>query len=294
MQTSSNLKFNKNVVSEFLFKKTTSIKLAIQGITLLGVNILLNPQKTFAEEKLHPASYPWDHSKPWKGLDHASIRRGFFVYKQVCSTCHSLERIAWRHLVDVCLTEEEAKSMAAEVEYTDGPDSEGEMFTRPGKLNDFLPKPYPNENAARFANNSAYPPDLSLIVKAREDHENYVFSLLTGYHEPPAGVSVREGLYYNPYFPGGAIGMAPALSNDQVAYDDRTDPSISQMAKDVSTFLCWAGSPEYDVRKRTGIKAMIILSVTLVGALYWKRLKFSLVKNRVVKFTDLSKESKHH
>jgi len=272
------------------------VKLGVgSGISLvLGATWLLNSDPTLADEGLQPAAYPWNHGKPWQGLDHASIRRGFFVYRQVCATCHSLDRIAWRNLVDVCLTEEEAKKLAAEVEYKDGPNQEGEMFDRPGKLADYMPRPYPNEQAARYANNGAYPHDLSLMVKARPRREDYVFSLLSGYREPPAGIVLRQGLYYNPYFAGGAIAMAPPLSNGQVDYDDGTENSVSQMAKDVTTFLAWASEPEMDHRKRTGIKAMLLLAVTGGFTLYWKRLKWAVVKNRVVKFTDLNKVSTHN
>jgi len=262
------------------------------GISLvIGASWLINSEPTLAEEGLHPASFPWNHTKPWQGFDHASIRRGFFVYKQVCATCHSLDRIAWRNLVDVCMTEEEAKKLASEVEYKDGPNQEGDMFERPGKLSDYMARPYPNEQAARFANNGAYPPDLSLVVKARERREDYLFSILVGYRDAPAGINLRQGLYYNPYFPGGAIAMAPPLSNGQVDYDDGTENNISQMAKDVTTFLAWAAEPEMDVRKKTGVKVVLLLGIMGGFTLYWKRLKWSVVKNRVLRFKPLPSDS---
>lgn len=121
-----------------------------------------------------------------------SIRRGYLVYKQICATCHSLDRIAFRHLVGVSHTEEEVKELAAEFEVQDGPNEEGEMFGRPGKLTDRFPRPYPNDEAARYSNNGSLPPDLSLIIKARHGGENYVFSLLTGYREPPHGIQLRS------------------------------------------------------------------------------------------------------
>ncbi|KAJ1390868.1 Cytochrome c1 [Sesbania bispinosa] len=121
--------------------------------------------------------------------------------------------------------------MAAEIEVVDGPNDEGEMFTRPGKLSDRFPEPYANEAAARFANGGAYPPDLSLITKARHNGQNYVFALLTGYRDPPAGVSIREGLHYNPYFPGGAIAMPKMLNDGAVEYEDGTPATESQMGK---------------------------------------------------------------
>ena len=171
-----------------------------------------------------------------------SIRRGYQVYREVCAACHSLDRIAWRNLVGVSHTVDEVKAMAEEVEYEDGPNDQGEMFTRPGKLSDYLPPPYPNEEAARASNQGALPPDLSLIVKARHggavsafpalhgrvqgftrafvSGQDYIFSLLTGYRDPPAGFEIREGMNYNPYFPGNAISMARVLFDGLVEYDD--------------------------------------------------------------------------
>jgi len=184
----------------------------------------------------------------------------------------------------VCYSEAEAKEIAQGNDVVDGPDAEGEMFERPGMLSDYFPRPYPNDNAARFANNGALPPDLSLVVKARGRHEDYVFSLLVGYCDPPAGVTVREGLHYNPYFPGGKIAMAQPLSNGQVDFDDGTPNSMSQMAKDVSEFLCWAGEPEHDDRKKLGLKVLVFLGVFAVPALYWKRLKWSVLKHRKIDF----------
>eukprot|EP00834_Sanchytrium_tribonematis_P003345 NODE_126_length_17250_cov_2.558743.p12 type:complete len:203 gc:universal NODE_126_length_17250_cov_2.558743:10943-11551(+) len=172
------------------------------------------------DDGLHPTTFPWSHKGPLSGFDHFSIRRGFQVYQEVCSSCHSLERLAFRNLVGVSHTLEEAKGLAEAIEVEDGPNDEGEMYMRPGKLSDYIPSPYPNEQAARAANAGAYPPDLSLIVKARHGGENYVYSLLTGYNDPPAGVEVREGLHYNPYFPGGAIGMAQNIYDEVVEFED--------------------------------------------------------------------------
>lgn len=206
-----------------------------------------------------------------------SIRRGYQVYKEVCSACHSL-KIAYRHLVGVSHTLEEAKSEAAEVEVTDGPDDTGAMFTRPGKLTDRLPNPYPNEEAARAANGGAYPPDLTLITKARHDGQNYVFSLITGYSDPPEGVTLRGNLHYNKYFPGGAIAMARNLYDGVVEYEDGTPATTAQMAKDVTTFLSWAAEPEMEERKLLGIKGLIVTGALIGLTWYWKRHKWSLLK----------------
>ncbi|NXL10329.1 CY1 protein, partial [Mesembrinibis cayennensis] len=272
-----------------------------------GLALALRSTLDAGELEMHPPSFPWSHGGPLAALDHSryrgdagtrgeprraagpspplpplppSLRRGFQVYKQVCSACHSMEYMAFRNLIGVTHTEAEAKALAEEVEVVDGPDENGEMFTRPGKISDYFPKPYPNAEAARAANNGALPPDLSYIVNARHGGEDYVFSLLTGYCDPPAGVTVREGLHYNPYFPGQAIGMAPPIYNEILEFDDGTPATMSQIAKDICTFLRWAAEPEHDHRKRMGLK-MLMISGLLASLLYYmKRHKWSVLKSR--------------
>ncbi|KAJ7050531.1 cytochrome C1 family-domain-containing protein [Mycena amicta] len=245
-----------------------------------------------SDEGLHPPAYPWPHKGLFDTFDHASIRRGYQVYREVCAACHSLDRIAWRNLVGVSHTVDEVKTMAEEVEYQDGPNDDGEMFMRPGKLADYMPPPYPNEEAARAGNAGALPPDLSLIVKARHGGADYIFALLTGYVDPPAGVEVREGMNYNPFFPGGAIGMARVLFDGLVEYDDGTPATTSQLAKDVVTFLNWASEPEHDERKKNGIKAVILFSVLTLASLYVKRFKWTPIKNRKLIY-DPPADKKH-
>lgn len=191
-----------------------------------------------------------------------------------------MSAIHYRNLVGVAYTEEEAKEIAAEIDVTDGPNDEGEMFDRPGRLSDPVPAPYANEQAARFANGGAYPPDLSLITKARPGGADYVFALLLGYREPPAGVSVREGLHYNPYFPGGAIAMPKPVVDEGTDYDDETPASEAQQAKDVATFLTWAAEPEADDRKLMGAKFMFAIALGIVAAGYYKRLLWAPIKSR--------------
>jgi len=220
----------------------------------------------------------------FNAFDASAIRRGHQVYQQVCASCHGMRRVAYRTLVGVCYTEAEVKEMLSEMEFTDGPNDEGEMFQRPGKLTDYMLSPYANEEAARAANGGAVPPDLSLMVKARPRAEDYIFALLNGYTEPPTGVSIREGLHYNPYFPGGAIAMAKPLNEGVVEYDDGTEASETQMAKDVVCYLAWAAEPEHDERKKMGIKWLTALSVAIAGAAYFKRFKWNLLKNRKIEF----------
>ncbi|CAN9189472.1 unnamed protein product [Alternaria alternata] len=217
---------------------------------------------TPAEEGLHPTQYPWEHEKWSKTFDHGALRRGFQVYREVCASCHSISRVPYRAVVGKFMTVDEAKALAEENEYDTEPNDQGEIEKRPGKLSDYMPAPYKNDEAARAANNGALPPDLSLMVKARHGGCNYIFSLLTGYpEEPPAGAVVQEGLNFNPYFPGTGIAMARVLYDDLVEYDDGTKASTSQMAKDVVEFLNWTAEPEMDDRKKMGWKVLAVTSV---------------------------------
>lgn len=255
--------------------------LAILGAGLSGcVGFASIVSADEAEHGLDSPSYPWPHKGMLSSYDHASIRRGQQVYQQVCASCHSMALVTYRDLIGVAYTEEEAKTLAAEIEVVDGPNDEGEMFTRPGKTSDRFPTPYPNEQAARFANGGAYPPDLSLITKARHNGQNYVFALLTGYRDPPAGISIREGLHYNPYFPGGAIAMPKMLNDGALEYEDGTPATESQMAKDVVTFLSWAAEPEMEERKLMGVKWIFIFSLALLQAGFYRRWKWSPFKSR--------------
>ncbi|XP_043652250.1 cytochrome c1, heme protein, mitochondrial [Drosophila teissieri] len=234
---------------------------------------------------VHPAHQHWNHKGLLSALDKESVRRGYTVYKEVCSSCHSLQYMAYRNLVGVCMTEAEAKAEAEAITVRDGPNDEGEYYERPGKLSDHFPSPYANEEAARSANNGSYPPDLSYIVSARKGGEDYVFSLLTGYCEPPAGFALRDGLYFNPYFSGGAIAMGKVVDNEVVTYEDSDVPaSAAQIAKDVCVFLKWTSEPESDERRLLLIKVTLI-SAFLIGISYYiKRFKWSTLKSRKIFF----------
>ena len=258
------------------------------GASVTTMAIILD-NKVKAEFSIHPPKLPWSHKGPLDSLDHSSIRRGYQVYKQVCSACHSMKFLAFRNLVDICYTEAEAKSMAEEEQVVDGPNMEGEMFTRPGKLSDYFPSPFANDAAAAAANNGAVPPDMSFISLARHGKEDYIFHLLTSYCDPPAGMELMEGQYFNPYMLGGSIAMAPPLYNDMIEYDDGTPATISQMSKDVSTFLVWAASPEHDMRKRMAIKALSMLSLLAIFSYYIKRHKWTVIKSRQLVFTPTNR-----
>jgi len=242
-------------------------------------------QEVRADLTLHPPHLPWSHAGPMDSLDHGSIRRGYQVYKQVCAACHSMRYLAFRNLVGVSHTEEEVKELAMEDQFLDGPDESGEMFMRPGKPADYFPKPFANDAAAAAANNGAIPPDLSYITLARHGNEDYIYHLLNGYCDPPAGIDLREGQHFNPYFPGGAIGMAPPIYNEIIEYDDGTPATQSQVAKDVCTFLTWAASPEHDMRKKMAIKALTMLTLIALPAYYMKRHKWSVIKSRKILYT---------
>jgi len=238
--------------------------------------------------EVHPPANPWTHDGVLKSYDHDGIRRGYEVYKQVCAACHSLKYIAYRNLVGVSHTEEEAKTEAAEAMIQDGPNDVGDYYQRPGKLADYFPSPYANEEAARAANNGSYPPDLSYIVAARKGGEDYIFALLTGYYDAPAGIDLKEGQYYNPYFAGGAISMAKALYDEAIEYSDGTPPTASQLAKDVTTFLKWASEPEHDDRKRAIVKLIGISTVVGLSLYYLYRHKWTSMKSRKLAFKPRS------
>jgi ubiquinol-cytochrome c reductase cytochrome c1 subunit len=243
------------------------------------------------QDHIFPPAYPWNHLKMWESFDHASIRRGFFVYFTIGKACHSMQYVHYRQLVNVALSESEAKTIASEEKYHDAPNDEGDVNMRPG-IADPLPNPYRNEQEARYMNNGALPPDLSLIVKAREHNEDYIFALLTGYRDPPEGFVLAENMYFNPYFPGCQISMPPPLTEGAVEYDDGTEASISQMSKDVVTYLTWASNPEQDERHLMGIKAMATMFALFLPLLYYKNYLFSMIKNRKIAFIRRTDEYK--
>jgi ubiquinol-cytochrome c reductase cytochrome c1 subunit len=212
---------------------------------------------------------------PFQGLfgtfDRAAAVRGLQVYQEVCATCHSLSLIAYRNLEALGLSEEQVKAIAEAATVTDGPNDQGEMFDRPGRPSDRFVAPFPNPQAARAANNGALPPDLSLMVKARKGGPDYVYGILTGYAEPPAGFTLYPGMSYNAVFPGHQIAMPPPLSEGLLTYPDGTEATVEQMAHDVVSFLAWTAEPELEERKRMGVKTILFL-IVLTGLFYaWKR-----------------------
>jgi len=215
---------------------------------------------------------------PFGTYDRGALQRGFQVYKEVCSACHALNHIAFHNLDEAGgpgFDEAQAKAIAAGYKIFAGPNDKGETvddkgnpLTRPGILADAFPAPFPNDNAARANNSGALPPDLSMIVKARDGGEKYVYSILTGFHQtPPKGFTVTANKYYNPYFEGWNISMPPPLAANSVSYSDGTKPTIEQEAHDVATFLAWASDPKMEERKQMGFGVLIFL-VVLAGLLF--------------------------
>jgi ubiquinol-cytochrome c reductase cytochrome c1 subunit len=193
-----------------------------------------------------------------------SLQRGYQVYKEVCSSCHSMKYLSYRNLGQKGgpeFTLEEVKAIAASYDVEDGPNSEGEMYERSGRPSDHFVNPYPNDKAAIAANGGAYPPDMSVLVKARPGGANYIYSILMGYEEKPAGFVLEEGVYYNKYMDGNKIKMISPLSDDLIEYTDGTNATQTQMAKDVTTFLTWAAEPHLEARLRTGTKVIIYLII---------------------------------
>jgi ubiquinol-cytochrome c reductase cytochrome c1 subunit len=212
----------------------------------------------------------WSFNGPLGGFDRAQLKRGWQVFKQVCSACHSAHQLYYRNLVDMGLSEAEAKEIAAGDEVATLDDN-GEPTTRPAQLSDRIKPPYPNEKASRAANNGALPPDLSLITKARKGGADYVHAILTGYKEPPAGFQLQPGMNYNEFFAGHQIAMPAPLTEGAVTFEDGPEATVDQMAKDVAAFLTWSSEPELEDRKRMGIKILAFLLVFTALTLALKR-----------------------
>lgn len=213
----------------------------------------------------------WSFNGPFGTFDKAAMQRGFQVYREVCAGCHSMQYIAFRNFADLGYNEAEIKAIAAEYDVEDGPNDEGEMFTRPGIPADRMPSPYPNDNAARAGNGGALPPDLSLIAKARANGPDYLYSLLIGYKEVPASMNVPDGMYYNDAYPGNLIAMPQPLYGDDVTYADGADASIEGSAADLTQFLMWAAEPKMEARKRIGVAVVFFLSIFVVLSVMAKR-----------------------
>jgi cytochrome c1 len=226
-----------------------------------------------AESEVHPPHMHWHFQGPFGTYDRAAAQRGFQVYKEVCSACHSLSLLAYRNLTELGLTEDQVKGIAAEFQVPDLSE-DGSPIERPARPSDRFKKPFPNELAAAAANGGKAPPDLSLIIKAREGGPDYVHALLTGYvpfdkltPEQIKEAAVTKDDNYNTYFPGHRIAMPPPLSDGKVTYVDGTKATLEQMSTDVVEFLAWASEPHLEARNRTGIRVVLFL-IALAGLMY--------------------------
>ena len=208
----------------------------------------------------------WSFEGVFGTFDRASLQRGYQVYQEVCSGCHSVQHLSYRNLSEKGGPEfsiEEVKAIAAQFEVTDGPNEDGEMFTRPGRPSDKFVSPFSNVKAAAAANGGAYPPDMSVLTKARKGGAAYIYSLLMGYEEAPTGYELDDGVYYNKYMPGQKIKMAEPISDGAVEYADGTETTKAQIARDVTTFLVWAADPHLEARHKTGFKVFFYLIILL-------------------------------
>ncbi len=221
-----------------------------------------------AEEEIALPTQKWSFNGPFGTFDRASAQRGFQVYNEVCAACHAMKFMSYRALAGIGISDAQIRAIAASKTVPGELDDEGKPTTRPGQPGDHFVSPFPNDKAARFANNGALPPDQSLLLSAREDGANYIAALVgKGYVDPPAGVTVPDGSFYNKYFPGHNIHMPPPLSDGAVTYADGTKATVPQMAHDVTTFLAFAANPDMEERKRLGVKITGFL-VLLTGVTY--------------------------
>jgi len=248
-------------------------------ILLIGISV-----KSNAAEKVEYLKTEWSFKGLFGKFDRGALQRGYQVYTEVCSSCHSMKYLSYRNLAEEGgpeFSEAQAKAIAASFDVTDGPNSDGEMFTRPGKLSDKFVMPYENVKAAQAANGGAYPPDMSVLVKARGGGVDYIYSLLQGYDDPPIGITLDEGVHYNKYMYGNKIKMSNPLSDGLVEYSDGTIASVEQMSKDVTTFLMWAAEPHLEARHKMGFKAIVYLIILTILVYFSMKKIWSRIETEV-------------
>ena len=226
----------------------------------------------------------WSFKSFFGTFDRASLQRGYQVYTEVCASCHSLKYVSYRNLVEKGGPEfsiEQAKAIASNFEVTDGPNNDGEMFTRPAKLSDKFVMPYANDQEAKLSNGGAYPPDMSVLVKARAGGADYIYSVILGYEDPPEGMKLDDGVYYNKYMYGNKIKMPPQLYDDLVTYADGTPATPEQMAKDITTFLAWTAEPKLEERHKFGFRAIIYLVILTILVYFSMKRIWSRIETKV-------------
>ena len=255
-------------------------------LKLFSVIILfcVSSVNVISAEKVEYLKTDWSFKGLFGKFDRASLQRGYQVYTEVCAACHSMKYLSYRNLSEKGGPEfsvAQAKAIAASFEVTDGPNADGEMFQRPGKLSDKFVMPYENVKAAEAANGGAYPPDMSVLVKARGGGVDYIYSLLQGYEEAPSGMILDDGVHYNKYMYGNKIKMSAPLSDGIIEYSDGTNPSVEQMSKDVTTFLMWAAEPSLEARHQMGFKAIVYLIILTILVYFSMKRIWSRVKSEV-------------
>ena len=255
------------------------LKILFLIISICGLSF-----NSYSAEKVEYLKTDWSFKGLFGKFDRGSLQRGYQVYTEVCSSCHSMKYLSYRNLGEKGgpeFSEAVVKSIASSFEVIDGPNSDGEMFTRPGKLSDKFVMPYENVKAAEAANGGAYPPDMSVLVKARGGGVDYIYSLLLGYEDPPADIELDDGVYYNKFMYGNKIKMSAPLSDDIVEYSDGTKATTEQMSKDVVTFLMWAAEPHLEQRHKFGFRVIIYLII--ISALVYFSMKkiWSRIESKV-------------
>jgi cytochrome c1 len=280
-----------------------SLRLALAAV-VLAAGVGVSAPAHAAGGAKHPHAQDWSWNGPFGTFDRSSLQRGFLVYKQVCSTCHGMRMLTYRNLGEQggpfqavahkdwqkegeepklgepghgkyivnAIDNPWVKALAAGYEVSEIDNATGDTVTRKARPSDNFVYPYANEAQGKAANGGSYPPDLSVITKARHGGADYVYALLTGYgKEPPPGTEIVEGKHYNPYFKGGYIGMAdqlsPIVEAGAITFEDGTQVTKQQLAKDVVTFLQWASDPKQEQRKSMGLQVMAYL-LLLSGLLY--------------------------
>ena len=256
----------------------------ITSIFILILSLLFFQNHSISAETPKLLKTDWTFKGLFGKYDRASLQRGYQVYTEVCAACHSMQYLSYRNLAEPGgpeFTEDEAKFIAASFEVLDGPNSDGEMFTRPAKLSDKFVMPYDNVEAAKAANGGSYPPDMSVLAKARKGGADYIYSLLLGYDDPPADIKLDDGVYYNKFMYGNKIKMPIPLSDGLVEYSDGTEATEEQMAKDVTTFLMWSAEPHLETRHKTGFRVIVYLIILSILVYLTMKKIWSRVETKV-------------
>ncbi len=260
------------------------MKNILKPILLLAIFTTISFSSNASEQSKKLLNLGWSFKGFFGKFDRASLQRGYQVYAEVCSACHSMKYLSYRNLAEAGgpeFSEEQAKVIASQYEVTDGPNNDGEMFTRPARLSDNFVGSFANEEEAKAANGGSYPPDMSVLVKARKGDANYIYSLLLGYDDPPSDITLDDGVYYNTFMSGNKIKMAKPLSENFVQYSDGTQATEEQMAKDVSTFLAWAAEPHLEARHKLGFRTVTYLIIITILVYFGMKKVWSRIETNV-------------